>query len=106
MLDNRPGTNDEWHRIGSRHQSRPSKLELLAGWLPNQPWLDRDAGDLRRVAAYRFVDPDGEVGTETLLVASGDRLEATTSTAQPLGALTDSWTQDGVERTEILAAPR
>lgn len=53
---------------------KPSKLELLAGWLPDQSWFAGDAGDLRRVAAYRFVDPEGEVGIETLLVASGDGL--------------------------------
>ena len=50
---------------------KPSKLELLAGWLPSQPWFEGDAGDLERVAAYRFVDPDGEVGIDTLLVRSG-----------------------------------
>jgi maltokinase-like protein len=176
---------------------KPGKLELLAAWLPSQRWFDGDAGDLTRVAAYRFVDPDGEVGIETLLVASGgttyqvpltyraepldDELavlvgtlehsdlgtrycyDATTDpvyvaelirviheaddeaelsrgeksmtvrgsgittvsnasmeaarlvrvldgdhvhTAQPLGTLTGSWTQDGAERTEVLATIR
>lgn len=36
----------------------PTKLELLAGWLPKQEWFFGDADDLTRVAAYRFVDPD------------------------------------------------
>jgi hypothetical protein len=49
----------------------PTKLELLATWLPEQPWFDGDATDLERVAAYRFVDPDGEVGIETILLRSG-----------------------------------
>jgi hypothetical protein len=51
----------------------PSKLELLAGWLPQQPWFvgDRDA-PLTNVASFRFDDPDGEVGVETLLVRAGD----------------------------------
>ncbi|HEX8626824.1 MAG TPA: hypothetical protein VF755_01475 [Catenuloplanes sp.] len=51
---------------------RPTKLELLAGWLPGRPWY-RAAGaaDIRRVAAYRFDDPAGEVGIETLLVRAG-----------------------------------
>ncbi len=62
---------------------RPSKLELLAGWLPDQPWFDGDAGDLNRVAAYRFVDPEGEVGIETLLVASGERLYQVPLTYRP-----------------------
>jgi hypothetical protein len=48
----------------------PSKDELLAAWLPDQPWFDGDAGDLTIVGRYRFVDPDGEVGMETFLVQS------------------------------------
>ncbi len=176
---------------------KPSKLELLAGWLPDQSWFAGEAGDLSRVAAYRFIDPEGEVGIETLLVASAGGLyqvpltyraeplddefavlvgtiehselgtrycyDATSDpvyvaelirviheadneaelslgeksmtvrgsgitavsnasmeaarlvrvldgnhvhTAQPLGTLTGTWTQDGVERTEILATLR
>lgn len=48
----------------------PTKLELLAGWLPAQEWFVGDGDDLQRVASYRFVDPDGEVGIETILVRS------------------------------------
>ncbi len=48
----------------------PSKLDLLAGWLPQQSWFAGDAGDLERVAFFRFVDPDGEVGLDSMLVAS------------------------------------
>ncbi len=47
----------------------PTKLELLEAWLPTQPWFPgSDAAGLERVAAYRFDDPDGEVGIESLLV--------------------------------------
>lgn len=48
----------------------PTKLELLAQWLPLQPWYDgRDAGpQLTRVGGFRLDDPDGEVGIEVLLV--------------------------------------
>lgn len=49
----------------------PGKLEIIAQWLPTQPWFTGDPSDLDRVARFRFVDPDGEVGMETLLVASG-----------------------------------
>jgi hypothetical protein len=51
----------------------PSKLELLAGWAPKQPWFvgDKDA-PLTSVASFRFDDPDGQVGVETLLVRAGD----------------------------------
>lgn len=50
---------------------KPTKLELLASWLPSQSWFTGSAGDLARVASYRFVDPEGEVGIETMLVSSG-----------------------------------
>ena len=51
----------------------PSKLELVQGWAPGKPWFvgDPDA-PLATVASFRFDDPDGEVGIETLLVRSGD----------------------------------
>ena len=50
---------------------RPTKLELLTAWLPDRPWY-RGAGDPVRVTGFRFDDPDGEVGIETLLVRAGD----------------------------------
>lgn len=57
------------------HQAelRPSKLELVGGWAPSQPWFAGDASsELTSVGAYRFDDPAGEVGVETLLVRAGD----------------------------------
>ncbi|GAA3862681.1 hypothetical protein GCM10022381_03520 [Leifsonia kafniensis] len=54
---------------------RPSKLELLANWLPTQEWAQIDelaVMELDRVASYRFDDPAGEVGMETLIVRAGD----------------------------------
>lgn len=50
----------------------PTKLELLAAWLPGRSWFDGPADALELVAAYRFDDPAGAVGIETLLVRSGD----------------------------------
>jgi len=54
------------------HQAelKPGKLELLAEWLPSQSWFKGDAADIARIASFRFVDPDGEVGIETLLIGS------------------------------------
>jgi hypothetical protein len=49
----------------------PSKLELLAGWLPERSWFAGD-GAITRVAAARFDDPAGQVGIETMLVRAGD----------------------------------
>ncbi|MGS2618732.1 CG0192-related protein [Micromonospora sp. LZ34] len=55
-----------------RAELRPSKLELLAAWLPGRPWFEGDAGaGIERVATYRFDDPAGEVGIETMLVRAG-----------------------------------
>lgn len=53
------------------HQAeiRPTKLALLAGWLPGRRWYAGPAaGEPVRVAGYRFDDPAGEVGIETILV--------------------------------------
>lgn len=46
----------------------PGKLELLMGWLPQQPWFDGNAADARIVGNFRFEDPEGEVGLDSLLV--------------------------------------
>lgn len=55
-----------------RAELRPTKLELLAGWLPGRRWCHGVAAGIERVAAYRFDDPAGAVGIETLLVRAGD----------------------------------
>jgi hypothetical protein len=55
-----------------RAELHPTKLELLAAWLPDRRWYHGPATDLVRVAAYRFDDPVGQVGIETILVRSGD----------------------------------
>jgi hypothetical protein len=49
----------------------PTKLQLLEAWGPEQPWFVGDA-PLTLVANFRFDDPLGEVGVETLLVRAGD----------------------------------
>ena len=57
----------------------PTKLDLLARWLPQQPWWrggDR-ASDLAVVGGFRLDDPEGAVGIEFLVVAD-------TSGAQPV----------------------
>ncbi len=50
---------------------RPSKMELVADWLPSQPWFEGDARSLVRLGSFRFDDPAGEVGLETHLVGAG-----------------------------------
>jgi hypothetical protein len=51
---------------------RPSKIELIRAWAPTQPWFTGDDVGLETIGAYRFDDPDGEVGIETILVRSAD----------------------------------
>ncbi|MFD5749801.1 1,4-alpha-glucan branching protein [Streptomyces sp. NPDC127033] len=55
----------------------PTKLELLASWLPTRPWYrgGGSAPELSRTGGFRLDDPRGEVGIEFMAVtdASGDR---------------------------------
>ena len=53
-----------------RADLRPSKLELVAGWLPGREW--GVAAEPEQVAAYRFDDPADAVGTETFVLRAGD----------------------------------
>ena len=57
-----------------RAQLVPSKLELLSGWLPARPWFHGTAQPpaFELAGAYRFDDPDGEVGIETHLLTDPD----------------------------------
>ncbi|MGW8062539.1 maltokinase N-terminal cap-like domain-containing protein [Streptomyces ziwulingensis] len=55
---------------------RPTKLELLAAWLPSRPWYSGgDEPELSKAGGFRLDDPRGEVGIEFLVVndASGAR---------------------------------
>ena len=48
----------------------PSKLELLASWLPSQPWYAATGAepDLVKAGGFRLDDPDGAVGIEFMIV--------------------------------------
>ena len=48
----------------------PSKRELVRAWLPSQSWAP--SGKVKKVAEYRFDDPEGEVGVETILWRTPD----------------------------------
>jgi hypothetical protein len=59
------------------HQAtlRPSKRELIEEYLPVQPWFTEDgSAPPELLGAYRFDDPDGEVGLETHLVSHGGKV--------------------------------
>ncbi|SFC21801.1 hypothetical protein SAMN04487968_104277 [Nocardioides terrae] len=51
----------------------PTKPELVAAWLPTQPWA-AGLGELEQIGGYRFDDPDGEVGIEALLFRAGEQV--------------------------------
>ncbi|MFQ4147630.1 hypothetical protein AAGW05_02860 [Arthrobacter sp. LAPM80] len=55
-------------------QLRPSKMELLAAWLPQQPWFAADAAQLVSLGSFRFDDPDGEVGVESHFLSAGQHV--------------------------------
>jgi hypothetical protein len=57
-----------------RAQLIPSKMELLSAWVPPQSWCgtSADLHTLDAAGAYRFDDPEGEVGIETFLLRSAD----------------------------------
>ena len=47
----------------------PGKLELLARWLPRQPWYRGDGSPaLAKAGGFRLDDPDGEVGIELMII--------------------------------------
>ncbi|MFI1417287.1 1,4-alpha-glucan branching protein [Streptomyces sp. NPDC020731] len=48
----------------------PTKLELLAAWLPSRPWYHGGADGPRptRAGGFRLDDPKGEVGIEFMVV--------------------------------------
>lgn len=49
----------------------PTKRELVESWLPSQPWADGRT-IVGKIAEYRFDDPAGEVGVETILWRADD----------------------------------
>ncbi|HEV3172345.1 MAG TPA: hypothetical protein VGZ32_18505 [Actinocrinis sp.] len=49
---------------------KPTKVELLASWLPSRPWYSGGAGEpeLVKSGGFRLDDPQGEVGIEFMVV--------------------------------------
>ncbi|MEU5216942.1 1,4-alpha-glucan branching protein [Streptomyces sp. NPDC020807] len=52
----------------------PTKLELLAEWLPTRAWYTAPEGgaDPAKAGGFRLDDPAGEVGVEFMVVTEGD----------------------------------
>jgi Maltokinase N-terminal cap domain len=64
----------------------PTKLELLAGWLPSRPWYRATgrAPELARAGGFRLDDPEGEVGIEFMVVTDGRDGDDATSYLIPM----------------------
>jgi hypothetical protein len=56
--------------VHARATITPSKQELVEAWLPTRRWAAGAA--VEKVAEYRFDDPEGEVGVETILWRTAD----------------------------------
>lgn len=58
----------------------PGKLELLAAWLPAQPWYCETGHEpeLAKAGGFRLDDPEGEVGIEFMVVTDRSEDGATT----------------------------
>jgi hypothetical protein len=51
---------------------KPTKVELLAEWLPTRPWYHGSAApELVKAGGFRLDDPEGEVGIEFMVVTEG-----------------------------------
>lgn len=49
----------------------PSKSDLLAAWVPEEPWCREPAAAVEVLGAFRFDDPAGLTGVETHIVRVG-----------------------------------
>lgn len=56
----------------------PSKLELVAAWLPAQPWYAGHEPTLAKAGGFRLDDPAGQVGIEFMVVTDASGGQATT----------------------------
>ncbi|MGW7541044.1 maltokinase N-terminal cap-like domain-containing protein [Streptomyces sp. NPDC054770] len=67
---------------------KPTKVELLAAWLPTRSWYHGSAApEPARAGGFRLDDPEGEVGIEFMVVTeeSGAYLVPLTYRGAPLG---------------------
>lgn len=97
----------------------PTKLELLADWLPAQPWYTEPADtELTRAGGFRLDDPAGEVGIEFMVVRVGqaaylvpmtyrgaplDGAEAALIGTAEHGVLGTRWIYDGTADPVLIA---
>lgn len=95
----------------------PTKSELLAAWVPEQPWGPPPGVATELVGAYRFDDPEGRVGMEMHLLRAGDAVlhvpltyrdeplagaEAALITQMHHSALGTRWVYDGLRDPSLV----
>src|ERR671921_287505 len=76
-----------------RASMSPTKPELIAAWLPRQPWAAA-LPDLAAIGGYRIDDPGGAVGMEGILLRSADGAVVVHVVGEPIdgdAVLTGSW---------------
>jgi maltokinase-like protein len=72
------------HGAPSPGDDLPDEAAALSAWLPGRSWLGgADVGTLSQLGAYRFDDPVGAVGIETLLVWAGTDAPVLLATVRP-----------------------
>jgi hypothetical protein len=52
----------------------PTKAEMVADWIATQPWGPNPGEPVEVIGAYRFDDPNGQVGMETHVATAGGAL--------------------------------
>lgn len=52
----------------------PTKAEVITEWMSTQSWGPSPADSIEVIGAFRFDDPDGQVGMETHLATAGGTL--------------------------------
>ncbi len=52
----------------------PTKEELITAWVPHQVWGPAPGQPIEVIGAFRFDDPDGQIGMETFLCSAGGEL--------------------------------
>ncbi len=95
----------------------PTKAELISSWVPSQPWGPGVDDHIDVIGSYRFDDPDGRVGLETILARARTTLlqipltyrdeplegaEDALITTMEHSALGTRWVYDGLRDTQFV----
>ena len=86
----------------------PTKAEILAAWLPAQPWGPSPQAEIDLLGSYRIDDPNGRVGLECHLATDGTDTYHVPLTyrEQPLDGLPDQAEALVAEMEHSVLGPR